>query len=134
MGIEVTKEEEKKLNDLLRKIDKRAKFEAEQQEAAEELRWRKSQPAVTMYAVFDNYTLREWGEHGCEVEGLYLTLDEAVKAIHALREKEKKRIGDMPAVELDGKYATLDYSEWEVKHHYEIVDAPVKSVLKTTKR
>ena len=92
-------------------------------------------PADTMYAVVDNYTFCDCGGHSCKIEGLYPTLDEAVKAIHALREREKKNNhGPIPTVEGGGEFTTWDFSAWDEIHHYEIMDAEIKSVLKTEKR
>ena len=129
MGIEVTKEEQEKLNNLFRQIERREAFIAQQQEAAEKLRCLKDEPAVPVWVVVNDYTLRDWGQPGIDVDGVYLSLDEAVNRIHKLRDKHKGE-GTLLPIEGDGENTEWRYCSWDEDNHYSIKESEIKSTIK----
>lgn len=133
MGIEVTKEEQDKLNNLLRQIERREAFIAKQEEAAEKLRCLKDEDAVPVWVVVNEYTLRDWGQPGSEIEGVFLELDEAVKYIHKLRDKHK---GEGSLLPIDGEAENTEwhYSCWDEENNYSIKQSAIKSTIKKSKR
>ena len=126
--MEVTKDEQRKLDDLFRKIAERDEFVAQQRQAAETLRRKEAEPPVTVWAVVDHYTLRDWGQEGFNICGVYLTLDEAVARIHAERDKHKGE-GPLMLIEGKGEYTRWDYSDWDTAHNYGIEQAPILSTF-----
>ena len=128
--MEVTKDEQRKLDDLFRKIADRDEFVAQQRQAAETLRRKEAEPPVTVWAVVDHYTLRDWGQEGFAIRGVYLTLDDAVAAIRAEYDRHK---GEGPLLPIEGKGENTrwDYSEWDAEHRYGIEQAPILSTFKT---
>lgn len=128
--MEVTKDEQRKLYDLFRKIADRDEFVARQRQAAETLRCKEAEPPVTVWAVVDNYTLRDWGQEGFNICGVYLTLDEAVEHIHAERESHKGE-GPLLPIEGNGENTRWHYDEWDEAHIYGIEQAPFLSTFKT---
>ena len=127
--MEVTKDEQRKLDDLFRKIADRDEFVAQQRQAAETLRRKEAEPPVTVWAVVDRYTLRDWGQEGFTIRGVYLTLDEAVASIHAERDRHKDE-GPLMPIEWEGENTRWDYDEWDIAHHYGIEQAPILSTFK----
>ena len=127
--MEVTKDEQRKLDDLFRKIAERDEFVAQQRQAAETLRRKEAEPPVTVWAVVDRYTLRDWGQEGFTIRGVYLTLDEAVASIHAERDRHKDE-GPLMPIEWEGENTRWDYDEWDIAHHYGIEQAPILSTFK----
>ena len=128
--VEVTKDEQRKLNDLFRKIAERDEFVAQQRQAAEMLRRQEAEPPVTVWAVVDHYTLRDWGQEGFAIRGIYLTLDEAVAHIHAERDRHKEE-GPLLSIEGKGENTRWQYDEWDAAHDYGIEQAPFLSTFKT---
>ena len=127
--MEVTKDEQRKLDDLFRKIAERDEFVAQQRQAAETLRRKYAEPPVTVWAVVDHYTVRDWGEEGFGICGVYLTLDEAVAAIHAERESHKNE-GPLMPISGTGGFTRWNYTEWDAVHNYGIEQAPILSTFK----
>jgi hypothetical protein len=126
--MEVTKDEQRKLDDLFRKIADRDEFVAQQRQAAETLRRKEAEPPVTVWAVVDHYMLRDWGQEGFAIRGIYLTLDEAVAHIHAERESHKTE-GPLMPIEGNGENTRWDYSDWDTAHNYGIEQAPILSAF-----
>ena len=133
MGIEVTKEEQEKLNNLLQQIERREAFIAQQKEASEKLRRLKDEDAVPVWVVVNEYTLRDWGQPGSEIDGVFLELDGAVKYIYELRDKHK---GEGPLLPVDGEGENTEWhhSEWDEEDHYSIKRSAIKSTIKKSKR
>ena len=127
--MEVTKDEQRKLDDLFRKIAERDEFVAQQRQAAETLRRKEAEPPVTVWAVVDRYTLRDWGQDGFTIRGVYLTLDEAVAAIHAERDRHKNE-GPLMLISGNGENTRWHYEEWDAVHNYGIEQAPILSTFK----
>lgn len=128
--MEVTKDEQRKLDDLFRKIADRDEFVAQQRQASETLRRKEAEPPVTVWAVVDNYTLRDWGQKGSAICGIYLTLDEAVAHIHAEYDRHKGE-GPLPPIAGKGENTCWHYDEWDEAHNYGIEQAPILSTFKT---
>jgi len=106
---------------------------AQQEAAAEKLRILNDEPAVPVWCVVDNYTLREWGEKGCKVVGVFLDCDEAVQYIRKIREDHKDE-GPLLPIDGEGEFTSWDYSEWDEEHHYEIEVSEIKSIIKEDAR
>lgn len=126
--MEVTKDEQRKLDDLFRKIAERDEFVAQQRQAAETLRRKEAEPPVTVWAVVDHYTLRDWGQEGFAIRGVYLTLDEAVAHIHAERDRHTSE-GPLLPIDGTGEFTRWDYSDWDTAHNYGIEQAPILSTF-----
>lgn len=126
--MEVTKDEQRKLDDLFRKIADRDEFAAQQRQAAETLRRKEAEPPVTVWAVVDNYTLRDWGQEGFAIRGVYLTLDEAVAHIHAEYDRHKGESLLQP-IGGNGENTRWHYDEWDAVHNYGIEQAPILSTF-----
>lgn len=128
--MEVTKDEQRKLDELFRKIADRDEFVAQQRQAAETLRRKEAEPPVIVWAVVDRYTLRDWGQEGFDINGVYLTLDEAVDAINRLRDRHKSE-GPLEDIFGEGESTRWSYTEWDAAHNYYIARSAILSTIKT---
>ena len=127
--MEVTKDEQRKLDDLFRKIADRDEFVARQRRAAETLRRKYAEPPVTVWAVVDFFTAREWGEKSAEVLGIYLNRAEAVEHIR----NRYDYIKDDVCVEFtDGdSICQLSHYDDDGKHVVFVQSTPFLSTFKT---
>ena len=125
--MEVTKDEQRKLDDLFRKIADRDEFVAQQRQAAETLRRKEAEPPVTVWAAVDRYTERAWGKVGVEICGVYLTKREAEDDLRLRYEHVK---GDIETKFFGEGLIFYDSIE-ELMHGFYIHEAPILSTFKT---
>ena len=99
--MEVTKDEQRKLDELFRKIADRDEFVAQQRQAAETLRRKEAEPPVIVWAV----------------------------AINGLRDQHKSE-GPLEDIFGEGESTRWSYTEWDAAHNYYIARSAILSTIK----
>ena len=123
--MEVTKDEQRELNDIFRKIAERDAFIEQQRQAAETLRRKEAEPPVTVWVVVDHYTERAWATKKVEVCGVYLTKREAEDDLRLRYEHVK---GDIETKFFSDVLIFYDSIE-ELMHGFSILEAPILSTF-----